>query len=255
MFNLYTHSYLGYGADQARSTVNKYLVANMGSSGSPDTLVDPCLNPGYLKEKTKKNEDVYSGPTGDFHVVGGGDRKAQLCHDVVEKVLFPQRNGAKVTGCAHETEHTSFNCIYQPAMVRQSKNVLIFENFFYAASGMGTLPAGHAPLVDMDAPRKVDFPLKTSPKEFLDSAEEVCGQPWDNVQRSLPRDTSPKDSNPRWCFAASYAYLFLTHGIGFDDNKVVTVQQNIDGSDIEWVLGAAYREAVGTLGKNYLRVA
>mmetsp|Transcript_10470 Transcript_10470/g.15960 ORF Transcript_10470/g.15960 Transcript_10470/m.15960 type:complete len:532 (-) Transcript_10470:54-1649(-) len=258
-YQLYTHSYLGYGGDQARAALNKHLVSTqVKTQNDPHgtittTLVDPCLNPGYFREQGKTSGDVYTGPVGEFHVVGGSDDKADKCHQAVEDLLFPLRNGEKSANCAEDIDTVSFNCIYQPSFVRHSKNVLVFENFFYAASGMGTMPAGHEPLFTSE--RTTSFPLKTSPKEFLDSAQEVCGLTWDKVAITLPRDKSPKEQNARWCFSASYAYLFLTHGIGFDENKVITVQQNIDGSDIEWALGAAYREAAATLGNQYLRVA
>ena len=70
---------------------------------------------------------------------------------------------------------------------------------------------------------------------------------------NFPRDATSKEQNTRWCFSASYAYLFLTHGIGLKYDQVITVQQSIENSDIEWALGAAYKEAAGTLGRSFLR--
>jgi Golgi nucleoside diphosphatase len=259
-YELYTHSYLGYGSDQARVSLNKHLVETHTSS-PPTTLVDPCLNPGYFREAAKSKEaadNVYVGPQGPFHVVGGGDDRAHACHEVLESILFPLKHGIKHEKCQlvteqHPVDHLSFNCIYQPSFVRQSKHFLVFENFYYAASGMGILPAGHDPLDTANAERESLFPLQTSPREYRHSAEEACGLSWDKVQANFPRDTSSKDQNTRWCFSASYAYLFLTHGIGLKYDQVITVQQAIDNSDIEWALGAAYKEAANTLGGTYLR--
>jgi Golgi nucleoside diphosphatase len=265
-YELYTHSYLGYGSDQARIALNQHLVetslapaAAASDASSPKTLVDPCLNPGYFRESKSKEGlgNVYVGPTGSFHVVGGGDDRAHACHEILEGILFPLKHGIKHEKCQslvdHPVDHISFNCIYQPAFVRQSKNFLVFENFFYAASGMGTLPAGHDPLETADADRESDFPLQTSPREYRHSAEEACGLSWDKIQMNFPRDATSKEQNTRWCFSASYAYLFLTHGIGLKYDQVITVQQSIENSDIEWALGAAYKEAAGTLGRSFLR--
>ncbi len=118
---------------------------------------------------------------------------------------------------------------------------------------MNNYTANHDPLATADSSREALFPLQTSPKEYRDSAEEACGISWDKAQVTFPRDSSPKEQNPRWCFSASYAYLFLTHGIGFGYEQIITVQQSVDGSDIEWALGAAYQEAASTLGRTYLR--
>ncbi len=104
------------------------------------------------------------------------------------------------------------------------------------------------PLTLADSTRESVFPLRTSPRRFRDSAGEVCGLSWDKVQVMLPRDPSPKQQNPRWCFSVVYSYLFLTHGLGFGDDHILTVQQSADGSEIGWVLGAAYLEAASTLG-------
>eukprot|EP00604_Paraphysomonas_vestita_P003350 CAMPEP_0174818934 /NCGR_PEP_ID=MMETSP1107-20130205/1885_1 /TAXON_ID=36770 /ORGANISM="Paraphysomonas vestita, Strain GFlagA" /LENGTH=499 /DNA_ID=CAMNT_0016031555 /DNA_START=164 /DNA_END=1659 /DNA_ORIENTATION=+ len=263
-FNLYTHSYLGYGSDQARVSLNKYLVESLQKTTQTpkaSTIIDPCLNPGYLREQGKGGgfNDIYLGPNGPFHVIGGGDDRAHACHETLEQILFPLKHGIKHEKCIdlgdHPVDHISFNCIYQPSFVRQSKNILIFENFYYAASGMGTLPANHDPLDSIDSSFKPSFPLITSPKEYRDSAEITCGLSWDKIQISYPRDTSSKEQNSRWCFTASYAYLFLTHGIGVKYEQLITVQQSVDGSDIEWALGAAYKEAANTLGRSYLRVA
>lgn len=260
-YDLYTHSYLGYGSDQARVALNTHLIENHkpGEATTPSTLIDPCLNPGYFREyKSKDGEgNVYAGPRGQFHVVGGGDDRAHACHEVLESILFPLKHGLKHEKCVtlgdHPVDHISFNCIYQPAFVRQSKNFLVFENFYYAASGMGTLPAGHDPLETTSNEREATFPLQTSPREYRHSAEEACGITWDRINVNFPRDESSKEQNARWCFSASYAYLFLTHGIGVKYDQVITVQQSIDGSDIEWALGAAYKEAASTLGRTYLR--
>ena len=36
--------------------------------------------------------------------------------------------------------------------------------------------------------------------------------------------------------------LFLQIGLGLNENKAITIQQEVEGSEIEWALGAGYKE-------------
>ena len=109
------------------------------------------------------------------------------------------------------------------------------------ASAVGTLPAGH----DETATKGGSFPLLTSPEEFLHSATEVCPVPWEKMNTQFPKEAS---HNARWCFSTMYAYLFLTHGIGLRDGQEITVQQSVGSADVEWALGATYKELSDELG-------
>ena len=228
-FTLYSHSYLGYGAEKAREALNSHLA---GHSPPSATIKDPCLNPGYVLEKGTAPQSTYEGQTRhSTHGSGSGDS----CHQAVEEVMFSNRHGAANEKCKKSSSSVSFDCIYQPSYVRSSKNILVFENFFYIASAVGTMPAGHESNPEM----KSEFPLQTSPKEFLDSANEVCSVPWGDMEVRFPKE---KSQNARWCFSTTYAYLFLTHGIGLGDDQPITVQQSIGKAEIEWALGATYKE-------------
>ena len=63
---LYTHSYLGYGAEQGRENLNKKLIetANKGK------ILDPCLNIGYKRQDNVTRSQVYEGPFGKFNIEG-----------------------------------------------------------------------------------------------------------------------------------------------------------------------------------------
>ena len=249
-FVLYAHSYLGYGGDQARVSFNNYLKTRRSSAPVPsEQLMDPCLNSGYMRDKGHGGKTPYDGPDGDFYVVGSGDNTDKSCHEHLEAALFPKRHGV-MADCKEEPNFVSFDCVHQPPYVRKSKNILIFENFFYAASGLAVNPKGHN---EEEISTSVTFPLLTSPKEYLDSSREVCGMSWDHVETRLPKDTQPREQNTKWCFSATYSYLFLTHGMGLHDEQSVMVQQTVGKSDIEWALGAAYKEIADVLAPTYLR--
>ena len=270
-FTLYTHSYLGYGAEQAREGLNKLLLRNLtveGSSGqralqhgSDTSLVhtsrrqtsanatksqskqarvrDTCLYEGYSRTDAQPKE-AYEGPKGKYSVVGSaqhpGSCSASLAH------LFSPHG--KTKSCAKARGPYSFNCVHQPAFVSDSPNFLVFENFFYLSSAVG---------VKTFKGEATSFPLLTTPAQFQSAANELCSQPWSEVQAKYPLDSQGKDVDTKLCFMASYASVFLTRGLGVRADKVVTVQKDVDGSEIEWALGAAYKEAADFLKRTNLR--
>lgn len=237
---LYSHSYLGFGAEKAREALTSHLVSerqtpprgqNLAEGGK--SLQDPCLNPGYSKAQGSSHASIYEGVS-THRIEGVGN--ADTCHTSVEKAMFSRRHGGSDLKCKKNSTAVSFDCIHQPSFVRHSPNILVFENFFYMANAVGTLPADHE---TNPSAKSGSFPLLTSPKEFLDSAMEVCPVPWEKMSTRFPKEAS---QNARWCFSTTYAYLFLTHGIGLEDAQAITVQQSVGSADVEWALGATYKE-------------
>jgi len=234
MIILYTHSYLGYGAEQGREGLNKALLQSSakGKDGNI-TIKDPCLYVGYNREPTEKRKEVYEGPDGNVAVQGSATKTGK-CASAVTKIFN------KDTGSCPGKGPYSFNCVVQPDFVKKSSSVLIFENFFYVSSALGLLPSGKKSVV-------------ITPKDLGVAASTVCGDKWEDVQANYPQDKQPKDTNVKWCFSSSFSKVFLTTGLGFSEDKKVTVQQEVGGNDIEWALGAAYRECVELYLKGTLR--
>lgn len=237
---LYSHSYLGYGADKARESLTAHLVSKTASKGSD--LVDPCLNPGYVKPVGTQHASIYEGLSA-YQMIGKGSESQ--CHESVEAAMFSKRFGILDNKCKRNSSTVSFDCVHQPTFVRKSKNILVFENFFYTASAVGTKPADH----DTNPSAPIGFPLNTSPKEFLDSAAQVCPVRWEDMNTLFPKEVN---QNARWCFSTTYAYLFLTHGIGLDENQAITVQQSIGSADVEWALGATFKELSDELKMHHI---
>jgi Golgi nucleoside diphosphatase len=253
---VYTYSYLGMGSEQARERLNNAFVMKARNSAEKaglttvDIVNDPCLNTGYSRAKGVARKEVYEGASGNFDVVGSATN-ADSCMKVVTTVLIDEQKG---TSCSHTSKAPfTLGCVHQPDFVRNSRNILVFENFFYAASGAGTLPAGH----DEQEQSTGIFPLVTSAKEFYDSANEICSPKYDDLFKISPKDNQPKDVNTKLCFTLSYSAAFLVKGLGIHLDKELMVQKEIDGNDIEWALGAAYVEAIEftKLRKSLLRGA
>ena len=119
---LYSHSYLGYGGEQAREQLNKQLKANMDSG----TIKDPCLNEGYTRAATDPRKSVFDGVDG-VKVVGASDKNTCL---KALKFLFETKDESR---CDPNLQPYSFDCIHQPAFMKKVENILAFENFYWMA--------------------------------------------------------------------------------------------------------------------------
>lgn len=246
-YMLYTHSYLGYGAEQAREGLNKMVTADAKSLD--EEVADPCLYTGYERDgATTARSSVYEGTAGNFKVKGSAGETAGVCATKLAALFVSEDPLCKV-----KVPTSSFNCVYQPRFVVESKNFLAFENFFYVSSAVGVSEVDeHGAVVPAvaGAPR---YPLHTTPHEFQAAATTVCSKSWTDMQSQYPLDKQDKDNNNKWCFSSSFAYSFLIDGLGVESTKRITIQKEVDGSEIEWALGAAYKETADLLKRTNLR--
>ena len=213
-FHLYTHSYLGYGLEQARETLSAHLVARHG--GATTKVRDPCLNDGFLKLAADARSDVYDGAS-DVDVRGvavGHDE----CHRAVDKALFSKNLPCDQPAC-------SFNNVFQPPSLPKGK-LLVFENFYYTGAMLGV------PAPD------------TTPRAFADGAREVCAVDWAALQTSqFPKCCGEKEELNKLCFSATYLNLFLEKGVQVAPDAHILLQQKVGDHGIDWSLGAAIHEA------------
>ena len=234
-FTLYTHSYLGFGGEQGREALNSLLMAEAQPNAA--TVSDPCLNEGFSRAAERR--EVYEGVASKVAVQGAATSSS--CPAALSRMFQTYSR----TSCDNTLGPFSFGCVHQPAFVAKSSNVLLFENFYYLSSGLAVKPA--------DGSSATTFPLVTTPAAISDAAEAVCSKEWSSLQTAYPLDSQGKDNNVKWCFLSSYASTFLTKGLGLDPNKKVTISKNVGSSEIEWALGAAYREAAYLLQRTNLR--
>jgi Golgi nucleoside diphosphatase len=261
-YQLYTHSYLGFGAEQGREKLNKVLSS---SASAANPVKDPCLYSGYTRSVTDPITEPYQGPAG-WPVVGGENPLEEVCVASLQSLFKSLYNAAaSLAGapaapavttdpvCDPTTQPGphSFGCVYQPDFVLQSANFLVFENFYYMASGLGvkSVKALNTVLNGTVSP----FPLRTTPTHIKEATNKACDTDWATLQATYPLDNQPKDVNLKMCFSGSYAYSFLVDGLKVDKDKVLTIQKEVGPSEIEWALGAAYKEAADLLKRTNLR--
>jgi guanosine-diphosphatase len=230
---LYAYSYLGYGAEQGREALNSIL-----ASKKQLKIEDPCLNKGFNRDgSVSTRKETYEGVAGNVQVQGAST--ANSCRIELTKIFNKDKSCPKTKG------PYSFQCVYQPEFVITSPNFLVFENFYYVSSGIGVKSEPDSGVTK--------FPLMTTPSEIENAARKVCNSTWSQVQQGYPVDDQSKDNNIKWCFSSSYAASFLIDGLGLPADKRITVQKFVDGSEIEWALGAALKEASDFLKRTNLR--
>jgi len=240
---VYTHSFLGLGAESAREAVNDALVQHttmttvsnsIAYASGNATLIgvekreDPCLQRGFVRNGT--DGDLFHGvadafPSGDY----------DGCASLIAQTLFAPSEDCHRDG-EITTDHCLFNGLYAPwnttyivddADTVQSNNSntvpptddssvmkwWAFENFFYGLLNLGLVgPEGGV----------------VSIRSIGDSARHVCSLEW-----------NAEDGDRRRCFLASYIYVFLTKGLRFDPQQTITVGNSIEGNDIDWAIMVA----------------
>ena len=176
---LYTHSYLGFGQEQARSRYNALLTG--------PAREDPCFNKGYNMPARAagdgdKRYDQYAGrPQGDF--TGGGNFSA--CSDAVDE-LFTQVDPALKLAATCARPPCAFGGVHQPRFWEggdTASSMVLFENFFHTSNALG-MPSGPSASVSL-----ADF-------EALGS--KWCALDWSFVEQTGDGARPRTAHTPRW---------------------------------------------------------
>ncbi|CAL8380326.1 unnamed protein product [Gadus morhua 'NCC'] len=207
-YNLYTHSYLCYGKDQAL----RKMLALQTASG-PTSLSDPCFHPGYIR--TRDYSELYASPCvarskpqaspRNFTLKGTGDFDS--CRTAVKKIFdFSKCNFSRC----------SFNGVFQPEL---QGSFGAFSAYYFVLDFLN--------LTDTSAPMET----------IKDKLREYCATPWADMQRQHP--STKVKYLAEYCFSGTYILTLLTEGYNFtaDTFKEITIIRKIKGSDAGWTLG------------------
>ncbi|KAM9323750.1 ectonucleoside triphosphate diphosphohydrolase 1 [Gastrophryne carolinensis] len=208
-YNVYTHSFLCYGKDQAL----RRQLANSMLGAQNLTLLDPCFNSGY--SRNLNISELFSSPcvsnlrtpllpktiqiqgTGDYH----------LCKSKVQDIF-------NVSHCSYS--RCSFNGIFQPLLQGKFR---AFSAFYFV----------------------MDFLKVTKGKVSLDNVKEIverhCSKQWSEVKQESGKIKEKYLSE--YCFSGVYILTLLELGYGFNASnwEDITFLGKIHGNDAGWTLG------------------
>ncbi|KAK6487277.1 ectonucleoside triphosphate diphosphohydrolase 1-like [Huso huso] len=211
-YNVYTHSFLCYGKDQAlKITLAKQLQGHV-----PDSLVDPCFNPGFIKNMSVHS--IYSSPCtagesyttntqGRFLLKGTGN--AQQCRENVKQIF-------NLTHCPSSS--CSFNGVYQPQL---QGNFGAFSAYYFVMAFLN-LTTSERPVTLVEVKEKL---------------REFCSTPWQTLKENF---TNVKEKYlGEYCFSGTYILTLLETGYKFSPENWNTIRfiKKIGDSDAGWTLG------------------
>ncbi|KAM4636283.1 ectonucleoside triphosphate diphosphohydrolase 1 [Discoglossus pictus] len=208
-YNVYTHSFLCYGKDQAL----RLQLANHLPNAENLTLLDPCFNSGY--KRNLSSNDLYRSPclngyrlpNAPMNIEVRGTGNYQQCKDNIQTIFNKSH-------CAYS--QCSFNGVYQPMLQGEFG---AFSAYFFV----------------------MDYLKVTKDKPSLEKVKETvakhCSRPWNEVKSESPKTKEKYLSE--YCFSGIYILSLLELGYGFtsDNWNDISFLGKISGSDAGWTLG------------------
>ncbi|XP_026225671.1 ectonucleoside triphosphate diphosphohydrolase 3 [Anabas testudineus] len=208
-YNVYTHSFLCYGKNEAEKMVMDKIVQE---SSDPSNIRNPCYHDGfnitfdassiYDTECTKKSKNYK--PDQKLVMVGAAD--SDKCRSIVRSIF-------DFKTCS--SSQCSFNGVEQPSVTGE---FMAYAGFFYTAKILGLNGTS-----DLD--------------QFNSSVKKYCHKNWGVVKKE---NKDMRDNFLRtFCYAAHYVFTLLTDGYKFDKEtwKNINFKREVKGTSIGWSLG------------------
>ncbi|KAG0762936.1 hypothetical protein G6F61_003993 [Rhizopus arrhizus] len=201
VFDLYQHSYLGYGLNEARKKIKTQMI-NMWKG--KDQVYHPCLPDGYKEQFEYEKEIVTLIGTGAGHAA---------CRNIIEKV-FNKDKLCQASSCA-------FDGVYQPLLTETFRNrdLYVFSYFY-------------------DLTQPLGMPSEFSVEELGELADRVCKgetRPFEHIPEALKHLAD----DPDYCLNLSYIYNLLRFGYDIPSDRLVRTAKKIRGAETGWCLGAS----------------
>lgn len=235
-WNVYTHSHLYYGINEATNRFDARLADGKSAS---DRLVagiyDPCL-PGGSTKKIRTDIHVENGmETWDYDSSSGlqdgfyqailkNEAKAgdyDTCNSKVRELLHMEQNA----WCNFDHRgDCSFAGAYQPKLPAQSERFgefLAFSNYVRVWDFLG-------------------LPERASIAQLQNATKHACSL---SKQETLDFNNGRVDETTAesYCFRSVYA-MNLLKGYGFQDEDFITSKKVINGHKVGWAVGAILYE-------------
>ncbi|KAK9973545.1 hypothetical protein ABG768_024271 [Culter alburnus] len=208
-YELYTHSYLCYGKDQALKKLQAYLHK---TAGPTQFISHPCYHKGYIVNVTMA--ELYNSPcvvkpnnfipTAILTFSGTGN--SSLCLSLMENIV-------NLTNCALSPD-CGLDGVYQPPV---NGEFFAFSAYFYTFDFLGLAPK--APLT-----------------RVVSTIETHCNKNWTTLTAENPAIKAKylKD----YCASAHYIMTILLKGYKFNNTwDQISFEKQVGDTDIGWTLG------------------
>ncbi|KAJ9114905.1 hypothetical protein QFC20_001278 [Naganishia adeliensis] len=245
-FQLYQHSYLGYGLMRARRSVNN-LVAFTWSFLQPgggdvewDELEEQVRipNPCFASGKTKR---VLLDPPGRQQVnvtMVGTEGGFEACNRVVEMVM------AKDAVC--EVKPCSFNGVYQPSILDTFPSGQLLALSYFTDRIQPLLPAFTHSSKAYNADDEEETTVSVSNTKTLTlstlhrMAKEVCAGPkaWKKRWGKDRQAMEELEDRPEYCLDLTFMHALLGLGYELTEDRELVVEKKLRGVELGWALGA-----------------
>ncbi|KAM6994181.1 LOW QUALITY PROTEIN: ectonucleoside triphosphate diphosphohydrolase 3 [Tautogolabrus adspersus] len=208
-YNVYTHSFLCYGKNEAEKRVLDKVVQQ---SSDPTFIINPCYPEGF--NITLKASDIYDtectktpknyNPDQKFFLVG--EANSDKCGSIVKSIFdFKTCSSAQC----------SFDGVEQPPV---TGNFMAYAGFFYTARALL-----------MNGTSEFD--------QFNASVRKLCHTHWEVLKKE--KDWISVKYLKTYCYAAHYVFMLLADGYKFDKEtwKSIHFEQKVNDISIGWSLG------------------
>ncbi|KAM6980726.1 ectonucleoside triphosphate diphosphohydrolase 8 [Aplochiton taeniatus] len=209
-YEVYTHSYLCFGKDQAMTKLQAHLLEK---SGFLSSVHHPCYHLGY--NLTLTMGELYASPCvtkpagfdpiRKFTFTGSGD--SQMCLSEVKSII-------NLTNCSF-APNCGFDGVYQPPV---NGDFFAFSAYYYTFSFLGLTP-------------------KSSLTQTITSIDTFCRRTWDSLK--LEYSTVKEKFLRDYCASGHYIRAVLQEGYKFNQGNWENIyfQRQVAGIDVGWTLG------------------
>lgn len=224
-FELYQHSYLGYGLMEARNNLHSAILdAVYHENKDAETqdwlkkpIVNPCIAPGMSKKvKVVLPKDHALGSEHTVNMTGPATAAPATCRGIAEKTLHKD-DECKIAPCA-------FRGVHQPSFEKTfaREDVYLFSYFY-------------------DRTQPLGMPESFSLGELRDLANRVCqGETAWDVFHSVDGAVKELQDRPEWCLDLNFQLALLHTGYDMPIDREVKIAKKIKGNELGWCLGARY---------------
>jgi len=223
-FELYQHSYLGYGLMEARNNLHREVVEALHTNHPDSTswlsgsVPNPCLAPGSSKDiEVSLSASHPLGASVKVNMTGPSPGSPAQCRALAEKTLKKSAECA-LAPCA-------FNGVHQPRLDQTfaREDVYLFSYFYDRIEPLG-------------------MPEAFTLRELHGLTERVCEGPKDGGWKGFDAFAGAREElegRPETCLDLSFMLALLHSGYEMPMDREVRIAKKIKGNELGWCLGAS----------------